>query len=63
MREKIKPWLDCGVTGLIIRQGAPFDHERINESMELYKMVAEEAGQGAAGVRRDKLSLATITDR
>ncbi|RYD99285.1 MAG: LLM class flavin-dependent oxidoreductase [Sphingomonadales bacterium] len=49
MREKLKPWLDCGVTGLIIRQGAPFDHERINESMELYKMVAEEAGKEPRG--------------
>lgn len=45
MREKIRPWLDCGVTGLIIRQGAPFDHERIVENMDLYRMVAEVAGK------------------
>ena len=45
MREKIKPWLDCGVTGLIIRQGAPFDFERIVENLEMYRMIAEEAGK------------------
>jgi alkanesulfonate monooxygenase SsuD/methylene tetrahydromethanopterin reductase-like flavin-dependent oxidoreductase (luciferase family) len=45
IREKIKPWLDCGATGIIIRQGAPFDHERINESFELYEMIADVAGK------------------
>lgn len=45
IRQQIRPWLDCGVTGLIIRQGAPFDHERIDESFEAYKVIAEEAGK------------------
>jgi alkanesulfonate monooxygenase SsuD/methylene tetrahydromethanopterin reductase-like flavin-dependent oxidoreductase (luciferase family) len=45
MREKIKPWLDCGLTGLILRQGAPFDHERVVEDLDLYRMAAEAAGK------------------
>ncbi len=49
MREKLQPWLDCGVSGLIVRQGAPFDFNRIVENMDMYKMVAEEAGKEPRG--------------
>lgn len=45
IRQQIKPWLDCGVSGLIIRQGAPFVHDRIDENVDAYRVIAEEAGR------------------
>ena len=45
IRQQIRPWLDCGVTGLIIRQGAPFVHDRIDENYDAYRVIAEEAGK------------------
>jgi alkanesulfonate monooxygenase SsuD/methylene tetrahydromethanopterin reductase-like flavin-dependent oxidoreductase (luciferase family) len=45
IREKVKPWLDCGLTGLIVRQGPPFSHERVVENLDLYRAVAEVAGK------------------
>jgi alkanesulfonate monooxygenase SsuD/methylene tetrahydromethanopterin reductase-like flavin-dependent oxidoreductase (luciferase family) len=45
IRERVKPWLDCGLTGLIVRQGAPFSHERVIESLDMYRAVAQVAGK------------------
>jgi alkanesulfonate monooxygenase SsuD/methylene tetrahydromethanopterin reductase-like flavin-dependent oxidoreductase (luciferase family) len=43
--ERVKPWLDCGLTGLIPRYGAPMVHEKIVEPMEVYEAIAKAAGK------------------
>jgi alkanesulfonate monooxygenase SsuD/methylene tetrahydromethanopterin reductase-like flavin-dependent oxidoreductase (luciferase family) len=43
--ERVKPWLDCGLTGLIPRYGAPMVHDKIVEPMEVYEAIAKAAGK------------------
>jgi alkanesulfonate monooxygenase SsuD/methylene tetrahydromethanopterin reductase-like flavin-dependent oxidoreductase (luciferase family) len=43
--ERVKPWLDCGLTGLIPRYGPPLSHERIVEPIEVYEAIAKVAGK------------------
>jgi alkanesulfonate monooxygenase SsuD/methylene tetrahydromethanopterin reductase-like flavin-dependent oxidoreductase (luciferase family) len=43
--ERVKPWLDCGLTGLIPRYGAPMVHDKIIEPIEVYEAIAKAAGK------------------
>jgi alkanesulfonate monooxygenase SsuD/methylene tetrahydromethanopterin reductase-like flavin-dependent oxidoreductase (luciferase family) len=45
IRERVRPWLDCGLTGLIIRYGDQFMHERMLENLEAFRIIAEAAGK------------------
>jgi hypothetical protein len=44
IKQNVKAWFDCGLTGLIPRYGDPFSHERIEEPLELFKAIAEARG-------------------
>jgi len=41
----VKPWLDCGLTGLVMRYGPPMVHEKIIEPVEVYQAIARAAGK------------------
>ena len=45
IKERVKAWFDCGLTGLIVRYGDPFSHERMEEPLELFTAVAQAAGK------------------
>jgi alkanesulfonate monooxygenase SsuD/methylene tetrahydromethanopterin reductase-like flavin-dependent oxidoreductase (luciferase family) len=45
VRQQVKPWFDCGATGLIIRQGAPLSPESVVDNLDLLTAIAEEAGK------------------
>jgi alkanesulfonate monooxygenase SsuD/methylene tetrahydromethanopterin reductase-like flavin-dependent oxidoreductase (luciferase family) len=42
---RVKPWFDCGLTGLIPRYGAPMVHDKIVEPVEVYQAIAKAAGK------------------
>jgi hypothetical protein len=48
VRERVRPWLDCGVTGLIVRYDDQFTHERMVEDLEAFRVIAEVAGRAEA---------------
>jgi hypothetical protein len=43
--ERVKPWLDCGLTGLVMRYGAPMVFEKVIEPVEVYHAIAKAAGK------------------
>jgi alkanesulfonate monooxygenase SsuD/methylene tetrahydromethanopterin reductase-like flavin-dependent oxidoreductase (luciferase family) len=43
--ERVKPWLDCGLTGLVMRYGPPMVHDKIVEPIEVYQAIAKAAGK------------------
>jgi alkanesulfonate monooxygenase SsuD/methylene tetrahydromethanopterin reductase-like flavin-dependent oxidoreductase (luciferase family) len=45
IRGRVAPWLDCGLTGLIIRYGPQLMHERRDENLEVFAAIAEAAGK------------------
>jgi alkanesulfonate monooxygenase SsuD/methylene tetrahydromethanopterin reductase-like flavin-dependent oxidoreductase (luciferase family) len=47
IRERVHPWLDCGLGGLIIRSGSRLPETPEPESFDVYRSIAEEAGKFA----------------
>jgi alkanesulfonate monooxygenase SsuD/methylene tetrahydromethanopterin reductase-like flavin-dependent oxidoreductase (luciferase family) len=45
IRERIRPWFDSGVTGLVIRYGDQFTHEPMVENLDVFRVIAEAAGK------------------
>ncbi len=45
IRRLVQPWFDCGITGLIVRYGHQFTHERMHENLEVFRVIAEAAGK------------------
>lgn len=46
IRQRVKPWLDCGLTGLIVRYGPQLTHDRNVENLDVYAAIAQAAGKG-----------------
>jgi alkanesulfonate monooxygenase SsuD/methylene tetrahydromethanopterin reductase-like flavin-dependent oxidoreductase (luciferase family) len=45
IRQRVKPWFDCGLTGLIIRYGPQLNHDRNVENLDVFAAVAQAAGK------------------
>jgi alkanesulfonate monooxygenase SsuD/methylene tetrahydromethanopterin reductase-like flavin-dependent oxidoreductase (luciferase family) len=45
IRERVHPWLECGLGGLIIRSGSRLPETPEPESIDVYRAIAEEAGR------------------
>jgi hypothetical protein len=45
IRERVHPWLECGLGGLIIRSGSRLPETPEPESIGVYRAIAEEAGR------------------
>ncbi len=45
IRQRVKPWLDCGLTGLIVRYGPQLTHDRNVENLEVFAAIAQAAGK------------------
>jgi alkanesulfonate monooxygenase SsuD/methylene tetrahydromethanopterin reductase-like flavin-dependent oxidoreductase (luciferase family) len=45
VRERVHPWLECGLGGLIIRSGSRLPETPERESIDVYRAIAEEAGR------------------
>jgi alkanesulfonate monooxygenase SsuD/methylene tetrahydromethanopterin reductase-like flavin-dependent oxidoreductase (luciferase family) len=45
IRGRVAPWLDCGLTGLIIRYGPQLMHERRDENLDVFEAIAQAAGK------------------
>ncbi len=43
--ERVKPWLDCGLTGLVMRYGPAMSFEKVIEPLEVYEAIAKAAGR------------------
>jgi len=43
--ERVKPWLDCGLTGMVMRYGAPLDFTKVAEPVAVYHAIAKAAGK------------------
>jgi Luciferase-like monooxygenase len=53
IRERVKPWLDSELTGLIVRYGPQVGADRSGmiENLDAFRAVAEAAGRSSSGVR------------
>ena len=45
IRQRVKPWFDCGLTGLIVRYGPQLTHDRIAENLDVFAAIAQAAGK------------------
>lgn len=45
IRQRVKPWFDCGLTGLVIRYGPQLTHGRNEENLDVFVAIAEAAGK------------------
>ncbi|MGE0388442.1 MAG: LLM class flavin-dependent oxidoreductase [Gammaproteobacteria bacterium] len=45
IRQRVAPWLDCGLTGVIFRYGEQMGHERMVENLDAFRAVAAAAGR------------------
>jgi len=45
IRGRVAPWLDCGLTGLVVRYGPQLTHERLVENLDVFTAIAEAAGK------------------
>ncbi len=45
IRERIRPWLDSGITGLVVRYGDQLTREPIEENLDAFRVIAEAAGE------------------
>ena len=43
--KRVAPWLDCGLTGLVIRYGPQLSHDRMVENLDVFQAIAEAAGK------------------
>ena len=45
IRQRVKPWFDCGLTGLIVRYGPQLTHDRNVENLDVFAAIAQVAGK------------------
>lgn len=45
IRKRVETWLDCGLTGLVIRYGPEMTSEPVPENLEVFAAIAEAAGK------------------
>jgi alkanesulfonate monooxygenase SsuD/methylene tetrahydromethanopterin reductase-like flavin-dependent oxidoreductase (luciferase family) len=45
IKERVAPWLDCGLTGVIFRYGPQLNHDRNVEDLDAFRAVAAAAGR------------------
>jgi hypothetical protein len=45
IRARVVPWLDCGLTGLVVRYGPQLNHNRVIENLDVFRTIAEAAGK------------------
>lgn len=43
--DRVKPWFDCGLTGLVPRYGPPNERGKVVEPAEVYEVIARAAGK------------------
>jgi alkanesulfonate monooxygenase SsuD/methylene tetrahydromethanopterin reductase-like flavin-dependent oxidoreductase (luciferase family) len=43
--NRVAPWLDCGLTGLVVRYGPQLTHDRVVENLDVFTAIAEAAGK------------------
>jgi alkanesulfonate monooxygenase SsuD/methylene tetrahydromethanopterin reductase-like flavin-dependent oxidoreductase (luciferase family) len=43
IRERVRPWFDCGLTGLVVRYGPQLTHEPVAENLDVFAAIAEAA--------------------
>lgn len=49
IRQRVRPWFDSGITGLVVRYGDQFSHEPMVENFDAFRVIAEAAGKAPAG--------------
>jgi alkanesulfonate monooxygenase SsuD/methylene tetrahydromethanopterin reductase-like flavin-dependent oxidoreductase (luciferase family) len=45
IKQRVAPWLDCGLDGVIFRYGDQFHHGRHVENLDAFRAVSEAAGR------------------
>jgi len=45
IRKRVEPWLDCGLTGLVVRYGPEMTPQPVEENLEVFAAIAEAAGK------------------
>lgn len=45
IRKRVEPWLDCGLTGLVVRYGPEMAPEPVEENLEVFATIAQAAGK------------------
>lgn len=53
IRHRVAPWLDCGLTGLVVRYGPQMSHDPIVENLDVFAAIAEAAGKEPPSSLRD----------
>jgi hypothetical protein len=48
IRKRVLPWLDCGLTGLVVRYGPQLSHTPIEENLDVFTAIAQAAGKEPA---------------
>jgi alkanesulfonate monooxygenase SsuD/methylene tetrahydromethanopterin reductase-like flavin-dependent oxidoreductase (luciferase family) len=43
--KRVEPWLDCGLTGLVVRYGHQMTHDPLVENLDVFAAIAEAAGK------------------
>jgi len=43
--SRVAPWLECGLTGLVVRYGPQLSHERMVENLDVFTAIAVAAGK------------------
>jgi len=41
--ERVKPWFNCGLTGLVVRYGPQLNHDRQIENLDAFAAIARSA--------------------
>ncbi|WP_021591944.1 LLM class flavin-dependent oxidoreductase [Actinomadura welshii] len=47
IRNRVAPWLDCGLTGVVFRYGDQLTHDRHVENLDAFRAVAAAAGRAS----------------
>ena len=45
IRRRVGSWLDCGLTGLVVRYGPQMTHDAVEENLDVFRVIAEAAGK------------------
>jgi alkanesulfonate monooxygenase SsuD/methylene tetrahydromethanopterin reductase-like flavin-dependent oxidoreductase (luciferase family) len=56
IRERVVPWLESGLTGLVVRYGPQMTHEPVVENLDVFRVIAEAAGKPTSGPARPATS-------
>ncbi len=45
IKKRVEPWLDCGLTGLVVRYGPEMTAQPVEENLEVFAAIAQAAGK------------------